>query len=543
MQKNIVVLVAYAIAQIVFSASAYSLAAEASSQASAITPFISDDTFAVAHIDVASLKPLESSNPLLSMLSMIAGEPRMAKEIASVVNDSLKQIQDAGVQSIDLAVGLGDLYDHGGAIMVITPRSGKRLEEMERTLQESGREAVQDPAKSMLRPLIENLDTYRKGEVLLVGAKGALNRYSAYQAAPRTDLAEPLAKLANEGAVAAAVICPGPDFRRVVRELWPTMPGSLAPLSGELLADRFQHLELAVNSPPDAKPHLMLQTRDAESAQLFARLWQNLPNATTEFGGNPKSLAQVKGYAQLLVGNLPATVDGSRVTIGVPTAVSDTMKLGAMFGEAMKASMEPSRRGVRTNNFKELALAMYNYEDKYKTFPPAAIRDKDGKPLLSWRVAILPYIEQEALYKQFHLNEPWDSPHNRQLIAKMPNLYADLDPQGKKLAKEGKTTVEVPVGPETVFYKNEGTKLKEITDGTSQTILIVEVEPSRAVVWTKPEDWEVDMAHPRRGVERDDRNIFTAARCDGSVHAVPSNIDEKTLRALLTRGAGDKTEQ
>jgi len=193
------------------------------------------------------------------------------------------------------------------------------------------------------------------------------------------------------------------------------------------------------------------------------------------------------------------------------------------------------------NSFKQVALAMFVYEDKNKCFPPAAIRDKDGKPLLSWRVAVLPYIDEEQLYKQFHLNEPWDSPHNRELIAKMPALYADLDPQGKKLAKEGKTTIEVPIGPETVFYKNDGTRPSEVKDGMSQTILIVEVEPSRAVVWTKPEDWEVDMAHPLRGVQRDDRNIFAAARCDGSVHAVPVNIDEKTLRALLTRAAGDKT--
>jgi uncharacterized protein DUF1559 len=539
MFKSFIAIVACTIVQI-GSMSDYCLAAEASNQASIIAPFLNDDTFAVAHIDVASLKPLESSNSLLSMLSLVSGEPRAGEQFASMANDSLKQVQDSGVQSMDLAMGLGDLYDGGGPILVITPRSGTRLEEMERALQVSGREAVQDPAKNMLRPLIENLDTYRKGDVLLVGTKGTLNRYAAYQSATRTDLVKPLAKLTNEGAVAAAVVCPGPDFRRVVRELWPAMPGSLAPLSGDLLADRFQHLELAVNSPPDAKPRLMLQTRDAESAQLFARLWQNLPNATTEFGGNPKSQAQVKGYVQLLVGHLPAKADGTRVTIGVPTGESDAAKLTTMISTAVNASMESGRRRERMDRFKQISLAMVNYESAKKHLPAAAIYDNDGRPLLSWRVAILPYLEQGALYKQFHLDEPWDSPHNRALVAKMPKVYADPDPQGKKLAQEGKTTYQVPVGPETVFYKNDGTKVSEIKDGTSRTILFVEVEPKRAVVWTKPEDWEVDMAHPRRGVARDDRNIFAAARCDVSVHAVPVNIDEKILRALLTRAGGDK---
>jgi hypothetical protein len=541
MRKNIILIVLVAL---FFSRSFdYCQAAETSSQASAIAPFVGDDTFAIAHIDVASLKPVEAANPLLSLLSTVSGDPRMGTEFASIANDSLKRIQDAGVQSIYLAVGLGDLYAGGGPVLIVTPRAGKRLEEMERSLQESGREAVLDPSKSMLRPLIENLDTYRKGDVLIVGTKGTLDRYAAYKSSARADLVEPLAKLKDEGAVAAAVICPGPDFRRVVREFWPALPGSLAPLTGQLLADRFEKLELAVNSPPDAKPRLVLQTRDAEAAQLIARLWQNLPKATTEFGGNSKMQAQVKGYAQLLVGNLPAKVDGTRVTIGVPTAVNDTMKLGAMLGEAMKASTESSRRVARLNSFKQLAVAMFVYEDKHNCFPPAAIRDKHDKPLLSWRVALLPYIDQQQLFNQFHLNEPWDSPHNRELIAKMPDIYADRDPQSKKLAKEGKTTIQVPVGAETVFYKNDGTRLSEIKDGTAQTILMVEVEPSRAVVWTKPEDWEVDMKHPLRGVAREDRNVFTAAQCDGSVRTVPVNTDETTMRALLTRAANDKAEQ
>ena len=76
-----------------------------------------------------------------------------------------------------------------------------------------------------------------------------------------------------------------------------------------------------------------------------------------------------------------------------------------------------------------------------KHFPPAAICDKDGRPLLSWRVAILPYIDQEDLYKQFHLDEPWDSPHNRSLIEKMPGTYMDLGPKADQLNHEGKTTV------------------------------------------------------------------------------------------------------
>jgi hypothetical protein len=117
----------------------------------------------------------------------------------------------------------------------------------------------------------------------------------------------------------------------------------------------------------------------------------------------------------------------------------------------------------------------------------------------------------------------------------MPDVFADPDPKLEALKHAGKTTYQVPSGPETVFHDNEGTKIRDIIDGTAKTLLLVEVEPRRAVVWTKPEDWQVDLTSPRRGVERDDRDFFVAARCDGSAHVERTNIDEKTLRALITR--------
>src|SRR5262249_39845037 len=179
----------------------------------------------------------------------------------------------------------------------------------------------------------------------------------------------------------------------------------------------------------------------------------------------------------------------------------------------------------------------------YKHLPPAAICDKQGKPLLSWRVAILPYIEQGKLYKQFHLDEPWDSPHNRSLIDKMPGLYMDLGSNASELNHQGKTTCEVPTGPETIFHDKEGTRFQDIIDGTSNTILLVEVEPARAVVWTKPEDWEVDLTHPRRGIERTDREVFVAGFADGHVETLPVNVEAKKMRALLTRDGREVVER
>ena len=187
---------------------------------------------------------------------------------------------------------------------------------------------------------------------------------------------------------------------------------------------------------------------------------------------------------------------------------------------------------------------MLNYHDTHKQhLPPAAIYDANGRPLLSWRVAILPYLDENELYKQFHLDEPWDSPHNRKLIEKMPAVYADPDPKLRQLAREGKTTYQVPAAAETAFHDNLGTPYRDVKDGTANTILIVEVEPPRAAVWTKPADWEVDLQNPRKGVERTDRPFFTAGFADGHVAAIPVVADAAKLRAGLTRAGGEEVDQ
>src|SRR5438093_7201056 len=88
------------------------------------------------------------------------------------------------------------------------------------------------------------------------------------------------------------------------------------------------------------------------------------------------------------------------------------------------AANEKEARQTSVNNLKQLALAMHNYHDTYGHLPPAALKNKKGKPLLSWRVALLPFVEEDKLYKEFRLDEPWDSAHNKKLLAKMPKLFA-----------------------------------------------------------------------------------------------------------------------
>jgi hypothetical protein len=203
-----------------------------------------------------------------------------------------------------------------------------------------------------------------------------------------------------------------------------------------------------------------------------------------------------------------------------------------------------ANRMASQNNLRELAIAAHNYEQTYGRFPADAIYDaKTGKPLLSWRVALLPYVDQNVLYKQFKLDEPWDSPHNRPLVEKMPEKFTIPDSP----APAGQTRYQVFTGPGTMFdpagFKSTpsgklGLAFTEVLDGTSNTVLIAEA--AKPVVWTKPEDMAVAPGRPlpdRGGVFPGGYNVATV---DGRIQFVSDRVSEATFRAALSPRAGDE---
>jgi hypothetical protein len=149
-------------------------------------------------------------------------------------------------------------------------------------------------------------------------------------------------------------------------------------------------------------------------------------------------------------------------------------------------------------------------------------------------------VEQDNLYKQFHLDEPWDSEHNKKLIPLMPKLYAGRNPA---LAAAGKTTLLAPLGDATMFpVRQEGTKIAEVTDGTSNTIFLVEAKDEDAVIWTKPDDLKIDPANPAKDLANHDGKGYWVLLADGSVHFISASMDKKNLWALFTRNGGEVVE-
>jgi hypothetical protein len=189
------------------------------------------------------------------------------------------------------------------------------------------------------------------------------------------------------------------------------------------------------------------------------------------------------------------------------------------------------------NNLKQLSVAMHDYHDQFGHFPTAAIADKAGKPLLSWRVEILPFLGEQDLYKQFKLDEAWDGPNNVKLVQKMPAVYAPhFWPLG---GGPDMTFYQVFVGEQTMFPPGKPLRFQDITDGTSNTLMIVEA--GEAVPWTKPADLPYDpgLPLPMLGGIFDDG--FQAAFADGRTgRFFPKTTPPTTLRALITPRGGEE---
>ncbi|MEW4453617.1 DUF1559 domain-containing protein [Bremerella sp. JC817] len=206
-----------------------------------------------------------------------------------------------------------------------------------------------------------------------------------------------------------------------------------------------------------------------------------------------------------------------------------------------KASFE-TRRAAATKNLRKMMLAFHTLAaSEEQKFPPQATRDADDKPLLSWRVHVLPFIGQQQLYDQFHLDEPWDSPHNVKLAEKMPELFTI--PGDEDLAADGKTRFQVPLGKGMPGENLGKLGFIDLTDGTSNTIAIVEAPRSKAVVWTSPEDLSVKLDDPMKSLIDPEEPGFCYSRFDGSAGFFPADGNVVKIQTMLTHQGGEVVPQ
>lgn len=200
-----------------------------------------------------------------------------------------------------------------------------------------------------------------------------------------------------------------------------------------------------------------------------------------------------------------------------------------------------ARRSQSADNLKQMGIAFEKYHEVHKNFP-APIRSKDGTPLLSWRVAMLPFLGEQALFDQFHRDEPWDSPHNKHLLDRMPTVFVLPGSQ----SAPGMTFYRSISGPGALFDPADkvAPTYASATDGLSNTVAIVEAR--EAVPWTRP-DSEIPIDNEGATASNALRRQFgghfpggaNVLLLDGSVKFMKETIDAQNLKSVLTKNADD----
>jgi len=196
-----------------------------------------------------------------------------------------------------------------------------------------------------------------------------------------------------------------------------------------------------------------------------------------------------------------------------------------------------------TNNMKQIALAMHNYAQVNRCFPPAYVADKNGKPLYSWRVLLLPYID--CSFGQYRLDEPWDSPNNRKISETATRIFQC--PSSNHPSGDSTTDYMMVVGKHTFSDGPRGRKLAEFTDGLSNTIMIVEVADS-GVNWAEPKDLEFDKIDfqingPKKpGIGSHHANGCNIGFDDASVSYMPNSVAPEKIKAMLTIDGGEQVD-
>jgi hypothetical protein len=523
-------------------------AAESEAVPASVASLLDDHTIAIVGVDTTRID-LDSVATQIAAIPVLSererGElARLKKNLANW----LDVFRRAGGRDLWLVLNVSDdLSDV--AVLVVPLPTGADRSELEALFVKSKLKRPEGQGY----PLAVDAAIERDGGLIL-GSDAAIKRIQAHQGPPRAIPQPALAAVA--GAEIRVFVLPTGDQRRVLgeflrdpqaeRKFIGQPPARVAPelrrdpteIAHLALTDGLQWLAAGITTHENLAVKVVIGSKDATSAQALAlwmrAVWQLVRHNVA--GEKTPESAPLASLIDQLARLFAPQVEGNQLTIRVDARQVMASAAGALLGNAAVGVAKRSEATVVRNNLKQLALAMHNYHDVNKQFPPAAIRDAQGRPLLSWRVLLLPYLEQNELYKQFHLDEPWDSEHNKPLIAKMPNIFA---PRNSDLRDQGKTTLVVPIGKQTVFGPEKGVAIQEITDGTSNTILIVDADQDRAVVWTKPDDLNVDGGDVRQILFGARKDGFYCAFADGSVQRIGPRCDATLLHALLTRNGGD----
>lgn len=438
--------------------------------------FLSDQTLMVGKIDLTQIDVNASFDLLLGMKLPVHDELLMGKAKVSQIKAALLQ---AGAERLYLVYNQMELFQW--PVVYVPLKDTTQAENVASLI------AHLQPGPFPKRPswLAQGREAGWKviDNYVVVGNTNAIQALAASKPAERPDF-QPACKALKDAPV-QLLILPSADLRKIVAETMPQFPKELGQGSTMVISKGVQWAVITASLPPQLQAHLIVQTAQPNQALELQKLWQTMLSSMKKEADNPAASTPFRAFYQL--------VSSIKVKVTENQFVLDANKeLLAEITSLLSTSISKhAADDLNSRNLRDILIAMHNFHGDFNRMPNQAICDKNDKPLLSWRVALLPYIGEDHLYKEFKLNEPWDSEHNKKLIDRMPKKY--VHPFAKNVPANH-TLYQV-------FYSKKGAKpaaatmetgkmtlgMLTVQDGTSNTFVVTDAA-AEAVPWTKPAD-------------------------------------------------------
>ncbi|TWU32918.1 DUF1559 family PulG-like putative transporter [Novipirellula artificiosorum] len=420
---------------------------------------------------------------------------REGKELTQMLDGIIKPLRSVSVGHVYAIIGTSTLVD-GGPVIVIPCDNPLAVEGLASVVMQ-------------LLPGALSLSTRKHEDLVLIGPAVSLDRIDRYQGDKQTRLVSlALSSSGKESLDHKAVFELPTEARRELLAYWPETAPSSSPVefSPKQLLEDLVHVTVSWDMPPLPQVQVTIFNRSRDAASRTKEI-----------------VDQWIAQREDLAARLEVTKDGFAVKV---TASTDAIE--AAVGPAQRASV----RRQEIERLSELGKALHAYHEYHGHFPPRCFVDRDGRELLSLRVCILPHLEQLAMYGQFRLGQPWDSKHNFELAKIIIPTYR-VDSRHQEGA--AKTTVRFPVFPGSLWDGDGPPRtVKDVTDGTSNTIAAIIAPADEATPWSSPRRWDLfgdDLAEAVFG----DRDEIVTLFLDGSVRVFKKDeLDSETLKKYLT---------
>ncbi|MEE2938291.1 MAG: DUF1559 domain-containing protein [Planctomycetota bacterium] len=465
-----------------------------------VTPFMESSSAVLAEIDLDKVDFPVMLNWIQESFGL--NQLPLPPAASNAVSGLIGSLKNAGANRLYICVSTRSFFDRGPVFVIPCENT-----------------AVVNGLAAMIvqnAPAEFGLKSHVGDGVVLVGPLAAVDRIIRPKGQMRSDLLAPV--LGDEHLDHTLVIALPEEGRQDLAALWPAQmpPELLASFSPRQMIQDLERLMVSWRFPPTPEIHARFECSGSVAAKRLELILRNL---VAKF---PPLQKEMK-----------IRIDRTTIQCKV-----DPLTLVKLVGQVAETMRENARQFSKKNQLRMLGIAIYNYHEDEKRIPQQCVRDQEGNALLSWRVLLLPYLEQVALKSQFKMDQAFDRAANQALSGTVIPVYSS------EKDKPRLTAFRAPVFPGSMWHGDGNPKtFRDVTDGMSNTNALIEAPATNLVAWANPEPWVIDQRDPLSDIFGD-RKLITVLMLDGSVQTFTRDeLADGRLEAMLTIAGGEVVER